>query len=95
MRANGRLLNEDRKHVHSYMHCGRNKTPVILRATTKWFAAMDEAPGYGGARPSEALRTTALRGIEESNRRIAELLGSTIASRKVGMTEAVMYTIGV
>ena len=30
-----------------------------------------------------------------SDRRIAELLGSTIASRKVGMTEAVMYTIGV
>jgi len=40
-------------------------------------------------------QAAALRGIEESNRRIAELLGSTIASRKVGMTEAVMYTIGV
>ncbi|MCA3107219.1 MAG: isoleucine--tRNA ligase [Rhodocyclaceae bacterium] len=64
LRANGALLHEDRKHVHSYMHCWRHKTPVILRATTQWFAAMDEAPGYGGARPSEALRTTALRGIE-------------------------------
>jgi isoleucyl-tRNA synthetase len=52
--------------VHSYMHCWRHKTPIILRATTQWFAAMDEAPGYQGVRPGEPLRATALRGIEST-----------------------------
>jgi isoleucyl-tRNA synthetase len=52
--------------VHSYMHCWRHKTPVILRATTQWFAGMDEVPGYRGAKPAESLRTTALRGIEQT-----------------------------
>jgi len=50
-------------HVHSYMHCWRHKTPVILRATVQWFAGMDEVPGYGGAQPAESLRVTALRGV--------------------------------
>ncbi len=52
------------KFTHSYMHCWRHKTPIIYRATTQWFAGMDEVPGYRGARPAESLRTTALRGIE-------------------------------
>ncbi|GIK86573.1 MAG: isoleucine--tRNA ligase [Betaproteobacteria bacterium] len=52
------------KFTHSYMHCWRHKTPVIYRATTQWFAGMDEVPGYRGRRPAESLRTTALRGIE-------------------------------
>ncbi|HEU0305935.1 MAG TPA: class I tRNA ligase family protein, partial [Lysobacter sp.] len=51
-------------HVHSYMHCWRHKTPVILRATVQWFAGMDEVPGYHGVKPSESLRATALRGVE-------------------------------
>jgi isoleucyl-tRNA synthetase len=51
-------------HVHSYMHCWRHKTPVILRATTQWFAGMDEVPGYHGRKPAESLRATALRGID-------------------------------
>jgi isoleucyl-tRNA synthetase len=51
-------------HVHSYMHCWRHKTPVILRATTQWFAGMDAVPGYHGVRPAEPLRATALRGVE-------------------------------
>jgi len=51
-------------YVHSYMHCWRHKTPVILRATVQWFAGMDSTPGYGGVKPAETLRTTALRGIE-------------------------------
>src|SRR3970040_926448 len=51
-------------YVHSYMHCWRHKTPVILRATTQWFAGMSAVPGYGGARPAESLRATALRGVE-------------------------------
>jgi isoleucyl-tRNA synthetase len=60
----GALLAVDRKHTHSYMHCWRHKTPVILRATTQWFAGMDAVPGFGGAKPAEALRATALRGVE-------------------------------
>jgi isoleucyl-tRNA synthetase len=64
LREAGALLAEDPRHVHSYMHCWRHKTPVILRATTQWFAAMDEPPGFAGHRPAEPLRTTALRGIE-------------------------------
>jgi len=56
----GALLAVDWKHTHSYMHCWRHKTPVILRATTQWFAAMDKKVG------SETLRETALRGIENT-----------------------------
>jgi isoleucyl-tRNA synthetase len=56
----GALLAVDWKHVHSYMHCWRHKTPVILRATTQWFASMDK-PVKG-----ESLRATALRGIEKT-----------------------------
>ncbi len=54
------------KFRHSYMHCWRHKTPIIYRATTQWFAGMDEVPGFRGHRPSETLRTTALRGIENT-----------------------------
>jgi isoleucyl-tRNA synthetase len=68
LRESGALFAVDWKYTHSYMHCWRHKTPVILRATVQWFAGMDEVPGYNGAdgttRPAESLRTTALRGIE-------------------------------
>jgi isoleucyl-tRNA synthetase len=60
----GALFARDNKHVHSYMHCWRHKTPVILRATVQWFAGMDEVPGFNGVKPKETLRATALRGIE-------------------------------
>ena len=53
-------------HEHSYMHCWRHKTPIIYRASTQWFAAMDEPPGFGGAKPAETLRATALRGIDNT-----------------------------
>ena len=33
------------KFTHSYMHCWRHKTPIIYRATTQWFAGMDDVPG--------------------------------------------------
>jgi isoleucyl-tRNA synthetase len=56
----GALLAVDWKHTHSYMHCWRHKTPVILRATTQWFASMDKAVG------EESLRESALRGIEQT-----------------------------
>ncbi|HEY2336981.1 MAG TPA: isoleucine--tRNA ligase [Burkholderiales bacterium] len=56
----GELLSVDWKHTHSYMHCWRHKTPVILRATTQWFASMDK-PVAG-----ESLRQLALRGVEKT-----------------------------
>ena len=59
-----KVLFAKQQYVHSYMHCWRHKTPVILRATVQWFAGMDEVPGYAGAKPAETLRTIALRGIE-------------------------------
>ena len=49
---------------HSYMHCWRHKTPIIYRATTQWFAGMEEVPGYMGVKPAKTLRETALAGIE-------------------------------
>jgi isoleucyl-tRNA synthetase len=51
---------------HSYMHCWRHKTPIIYRATTQWFAGMDDVPGWRGVKPVETLRTTALRGVEST-----------------------------
>jgi isoleucyl-tRNA synthetase len=67
--ANGRIIAElDKRGVlfhketytHSYMHCWRHKTPVILRATVQWFASMDKVVG------KESLRETALRGVEQT-----------------------------
>jgi isoleucyl-tRNA synthetase len=60
----GVLFARNDNHVHSYMHCWRHKTPVILRATVQWFAGMDDVPGFNGVKPREPLRATALRGIE-------------------------------
>jgi isoleucyl-tRNA synthetase len=57
LKEKGALLSNE-AHVHSYMHCWRHKTPVILRATVQWFAAMDK-PVQG-----HTLRETALRGID-------------------------------
>ncbi len=45
---------------HSTMHCWRHKTPIVYRATSQWFASMDNTPKNGGA----SLRTNALAGIE-------------------------------
>jgi isoleucyl-tRNA synthetase len=53
-------------YTHSYMHCWRHKTPIILRATTQWFAGMEQVPGYRGRKPQETLRAIALREIEET-----------------------------
>ena len=63
IREVGALFSEA-PYVHSYMHCWRHKTPVILRATTQWFAGMDGVPGFDGRKPRETLRATALAGIE-------------------------------
>ena len=58
------MLFAKENYTHSYMHCWRHKTPVILRATTQWFAGMEAVPGYKGVKPQETLRATALRGVE-------------------------------
>ena len=63
LREVGALLHGE-KFTHSYMHCWRHKTPIIYRATTQWFAGMDDVPGYRGAKPERTLRETALAGIE-------------------------------
>ena len=63
IREAGTLFHSE-KYQHSYMHCWRHKTPVIYRATTQWFAGMDEVPGYRGKKPAEPLRATALRAVE-------------------------------
>jgi len=59
----GALLHSE-KHTHSYMHCWRHKTPIIYRATTQWFAGMDDVPGWNGVKPAATLRQLALAGIE-------------------------------
>ncbi len=54
------------KLTHSYMHCWRHKTPVIYRATTQWFAGMDDVPGYDGHKPKQTLRAVALHGLDQT-----------------------------
>ena len=63
LREVGALLHAE-KVTHSYMHCWRHKTPIIYRATTQWFAGMDDVPGWRGVKPAKTLRETALAGIE-------------------------------
>ncbi|MFN0160356.1 MAG: isoleucine--tRNA ligase [Burkholderiales bacterium] len=63
LEAAGSLLKSE-AYVHSYMHCWRHKTPIIYRASTQWFAAMDAPPGFGAEKPAEPLRETALRAVE-------------------------------
>ena len=65
LKARGNLM-AVHKYEHSYMHCWRHKTPVILRATTQWFAAMEAVPGREAAQPAEQLRAIALRGVENT-----------------------------
>jgi len=63
LRDVGALLHSE-KFTHSYMHCWRHKTPIIYRATTQWFAGMDDVPGWNGVKPITTLRQLALAGIE-------------------------------
>jgi len=65
LRDGGALLSAE-KFTHSYMHCWRHRTPVIYRATTQWFAGMDDVPGWNGKKPAKTLRETALAGIERT-----------------------------
>nr|WP_211474502.1 isoleucine--tRNA ligase [Collimonas humicola] len=47
---------------HSYMHCWRHKSPIIYRATSQWFASIDNLPKDGHG----SLRATALQAIDET-----------------------------
>ena len=60
MHDNGTLFATE-KVAHSYMHCWRHKTPLILRATSQWFAGMNLKPKEGAT-----LRERALRNVEET-----------------------------
>lgn len=42
LKAQGKLLHAEMI-CHSYPHCWRHKTPIILRATPQWFVSMDKA----------------------------------------------------
>ncbi len=54
LEEHGNLLNVTTLN-HSYPHCWRHKTPVILRATSQWFISMER----------HSLRTTSLKEIEK------------------------------
>ncbi len=57
----GTLLKTE-QYTHSYMHCWRHKTPIIYRATSQWFAGMDQANSTG-----RTLREMALEGVERTD----------------------------
>lgn len=61
LKAAGTLLS-NKPLNHSYMHCWRHKTPVIYRATSQWFASMDNTPNDSAF----TLRETALKGVENT-----------------------------
>ncbi|HEY4371555.1 MAG TPA: isoleucine--tRNA ligase [Burkholderiales bacterium] len=63
LKESGNLMHVN-KYVHSYMHCWRHKTPIIYRASTQWFAAMDTPPGFRGNKPKESLRELALKAVD-------------------------------
>jgi len=46
LEKNGALLHRE-PFRHSYPHCWRHKTPIIFRATTQWFIAMDKPSNVG------------------------------------------------
>ncbi|MGZ5063482.1 MAG: isoleucine--tRNA ligase [Usitatibacter sp.] len=46
LEARGALLAHE-AFRHSYPHCWRHKTPIIFRATTQWFIAMDQPAHVG------------------------------------------------
>ena len=80
MREAGALFHAE-KITHSYMHCWRHKTPIIYRATTQWFAGMDDVPGL--QRREAGTRRSARRRSRASRRR--EFFPSWGKSRLFGM----------
>ncbi len=62
LKANGALLKLE-AFRHSYPHCWRHKTPIIFRATTQWFIAMDRDATVTTDSPGKTLREIALHAI--------------------------------
>jgi isoleucyl-tRNA synthetase len=60
LQASGALLRNE-PFRHSYPHCWRHKTPIIFRATTQWFIAMDRKGAEG-----PTLRELARKAIDET-----------------------------
>ena len=91
-------------YMHSYMHCWRHKTPIIYRATTQWFAGMDECRLRGKPAESAARR----RRCAASRRRLLPGLGpgaparhdrepaglDALAPAPVGRADAVLHPQG-
>ncbi|UXY13988.1 isoleucine--tRNA ligase [Chitiniphilus purpureus] len=50
----------NRKLEHSYPHCWRHKTPIIFRATTQWFIAMEHEVG------GRTLRDVARQAVDDT-----------------------------
>ena len=63
LRERGALLHHE-DYSHSYPHCWRHKTPVIFRATSQWFIAMDSNRDAKSVAPT-SLRSAALQAIKE------------------------------
>ena len=57
LKNKGRLLHEA-KLLHSFPHCWRHKTPLIFRATSQWFIAMEREG------TPETLRAIAARAVD-------------------------------
>jgi isoleucyl-tRNA synthetase len=62
LERNRRLLKLE-KITHSYPHCWRHKTPIILRATRQWFIGLDANHNPGGG---PLLREVALRAVADT-----------------------------
>src|SRR5690606_10593156 len=62
LQARGMLLHHA-PFEHSYPHCWRHKSPVIFRATTQWFIAMDGADRGSASVKRDSLRSEALQEI--------------------------------
>src|SRR5690606_3947661 len=50
----------NKKLEHSYPHCWRHKTPIIFRATTQWFIAMEHEVG------GKTLRDVAKQAVDDT-----------------------------
>jgi isoleucyl-tRNA synthetase len=79
IREVGALFHAER-FQHSYMHCWRHKTPIIYRATTQWFAGMDDVPGWRGQAEGDAAHDRVAR-----DRRARSSIRAGGKSRPAGM----------
>jgi isoleucyl-tRNA synthetase len=72
------------KHLHSYPHDQRSKTPIIFRATEQWFIAVDQPYAVPGEVRPRSLRQRALDSVNHDVQFVPEWGRSRIA----GMLES-------